>query len=124
MAYESALRNEWSEPTQGNKTARRLVSFRMAEDQYATLRRICALNGARSVSDFVRCTVLSGMEAGCTTSGSLLCDLATLTVRLKEIDAQLRTTRALIARILGSEAGEGEEAPEMADLERQRGKER
>ena len=112
MATESVLnRTDWTRPLQGRKNARRLVSFRIAEDQYATLTKVSALTGARSISDFARYTVLNGMESAPTATGSLQCDLTTLAIRLREIDAQLKATRSLIARILGAESVDAEEKP-------------
>ncbi len=65
--------------------------------------------GARSVSDFARQALLSRVESG---DASLEGDLATIARRLKEVETALEITRALIARVLGSEparAGSREE---------------
>ena len=43
------------------KSRRRLISFRLSEEEYEALQRLCAAQGARSLSDFVRssvCTLL------------------------------------------------------------------
>ena len=36
---------------------RRLISFRLSEQEYEGLQRLCAAQGARSLSDFVRSSV-------------------------------------------------------------------
>lgn len=56
--------------------------------------------GARSVSDFARQALLSRVESG---DASLEGDLVTIARRLKEVETALEITRALIARVLGSE---------------------
>jgi hypothetical protein len=56
--------------------------------------------GARSVSDFARQALLSRVENG---DASLEGDLVTIARRLKEVETALEITRALIARVLGSE---------------------
>ena len=42
----------------------RLVNFRLSEDEFERLKASCALQGARSVSDFARSAVLDRMETG------------------------------------------------------------
>lgn len=56
--------------------------------------------GARSVSDFARQALLSRVKSG---EASLEGDLVTIARRLKEVETALEITRALIARVLGSE---------------------
>jgi hypothetical protein len=80
-----------------------LVSFRLAPDEYLSVRQACVTIGARSVSDFARQALLNRVDCG---EASLEGDLATITRRLKEVEAALETTRALIARVLGSETAQ------------------
>jgi hypothetical protein len=40
----------------------RLVNFRLSEDEFEKLRAICALQGARSLSDFARAAVLRSVN--------------------------------------------------------------
>jgi hypothetical protein len=42
---------------------RRLISFRLSEDEYAGLKRLCDEHGARSLSDFVRANVCIMLNA-------------------------------------------------------------
>jgi hypothetical protein len=41
----------------GVQQRKRLISFRLSEDEYAGLKRLCDEHGARSLSDFVRANV-------------------------------------------------------------------
>lgn len=63
------------------------------------------------MSDFARQALLSRVESG---DASLEGDLVTIARRLKEVETALDITRALIARVLGSEparaGGRDEEA--------------
>jgi hypothetical protein len=77
-----------------------LVSFRLAPDEYSSVTQACMSIGARSVSDFARQALLSRVENG---DASLEGDLVTIARRLKEVETALEITRALIARVLGSE---------------------
>jgi hypothetical protein len=42
---------------------RRLISFRLSEDEYAGLKRLCVEHGARSLSEFVRANVCVMLSA-------------------------------------------------------------
>ena len=42
---------------------RRLISFRLSEQEYEGLQRLCAAQGARSLSDFVRSGVCTMLQA-------------------------------------------------------------
>ncbi|HEY6987411.1 MAG TPA: hypothetical protein VH369_03455 [Bryobacteraceae bacterium] len=77
-----------------------LVSFRLAPDEYSSVTQACMSIGARSVSDFARQALLSRVQSG---EASLEGDLVTIARRLKEVETALEITRALIARVLGSE---------------------
>jgi hypothetical protein len=68
--------------------------------------------GARSVSDFARQALLSRVESG---EASLEGDLVTIARRLKEVETALEITRALIARVLGSEPAQ--ELPKKTGLD-------
>ena len=41
------------------KPRNRLVNFRVSEDEFQSLREACETGGARSISDFARCAVLT-----------------------------------------------------------------
>lgn len=82
------------------KNRNRLVSFRLAPDEYSSVQQACVTIGARSISDFARQTLLSCVECG---DASLEGDLVTIARRLKEVETALEVARALIARVLGSE---------------------
>lgn len=42
----------------------RLVNFRLSEDEFEKLRASCSVQGARSISDFARSSVLDRIERG------------------------------------------------------------
>ena len=44
-------------PSAYPNSRRRLISFRLSEQEYEGLQRLCAAQGARSLSDFVRSSV-------------------------------------------------------------------
>jgi hypothetical protein len=44
-------------PSAYQNSRRRLISFRLSEQEYEGLQRLCAAQGARSLSDFVRSSV-------------------------------------------------------------------
>ena len=93
----------------------RLVTFRLDPEEYAALRRVCISTGARSMSEFAREAVLMNVDAGTGAKATLGGDLVTLTSRLQELARQLKSTDALIEKVLGtgvrseerSEAGGG-----------------
>lgn len=46
------------------KPRNRLVNFRLSEEEFEKLRASCALNGARSLSDFARAAVMRSVATG------------------------------------------------------------
>jgi hypothetical protein len=84
------------------KSRNRLVSFRLAPEEYEALKQVCIAAGARSISDFARESVLHGIETRRGGRALLGDDLATLSFRLEELDVALKNLSGLIARVLGS----------------------
>lgn len=82
------------------KTRDRLVSFRLAPDEFSCVVEACVDVGARSLSDFARQALLHHVEYG---ERSLEGDLVKIAQKLKEVDEALELTRTLIARALGKE---------------------
>jgi len=109
MAQCCGRRQNWkaksfSETVALLKNRNRLVSFRLAPDEFTSVVEACVSMGARSVSDFARQALLSRVQCG---DVSLEGDLVTIARRLKEVESALETARALIARALGGEAVQG-----------------
>ena len=77
------------------KPRTRLVNFRVSEDEFQSLREACETGGARSISDFARCAVLT-TPAKPENDEVLRLRLALIEEKMGEVDAKL----LLIARML------------------------
>lgn len=84
------------------KSRSRLVTFRLSNEEYESLKNTCVAEGARSISDFARAAVLHRVETHGSKRVSLGDDLATLSARLEELDGALRDLSGRIARVLGN----------------------
>ena len=80
---------------------KRLVTFRLTEAEYETLRVTSAAGGSRSVSDFARTAVLSKMLTQRDSKVSLGENLAMLGLQLEELDGALQALSKRIARVIG-----------------------
>jgi len=78
------------------KPRTRLVNFRVSEDEFQSLREACETGGARSISDFARCAVLTTPGAKPENDEVLRLRLALIEEKMGEVDAKL----LLIARML------------------------
>lgn len=78
------------------KPRTRLVNFRVSEDEFQSLREACETGGARSISDFARCAVLTSNGERPGTDDLLRLRLALIEEKMGEVDAKL----LLIARML------------------------
>ncbi len=78
------------------KPRNRLVNFRVSEDEFNSLREACESGGARSISDFARCAVLSPASNRPEAEEILRLRLALIEEKMGEVDAKL----LLIARML------------------------
>jgi hypothetical protein len=78
-----------------------LVTFRLSADEYAEVTRYCTAEGARSVSDFVRETILHRTSASRGRKGLLEADLITLTTELQHLDFKLKDLSDWISAITG-----------------------
>jgi hypothetical protein len=90
-------------------TRRRLVTFRLTSSEYDQLKAATTSQGARSVSEYARDAVLYKIDANTRTAVSLGEDLATLGMRLSELDNALRGLSGHIGRVLGSRPKEQQE---------------
>jgi hypothetical protein len=80
---------------------KRLVTFRLTEAEYESLRVTCTSGGSRSVSEFARSAVLSKMMAQRDSRISLGENLAMLGLQLEELDGALQALSKRIARVIG-----------------------
>lgn len=78
------------------KPRNRLVNFRVSEDEFQSLREACETGGARSISDFARCAVLTNQSVKPESDEILRLRLALIEEKMGEVDAKL----LLIARML------------------------
>jgi hypothetical protein len=83
-------------------TVGKLVSLRLSSEEYDVLKQICPAAGFRSVSGFCREAVLRGIEMRRGARAFLGDDLATVSLRLEELDSALKSLSGVIARVLGS----------------------
>ena len=80
------------------KPRKRLVNFRLSDEEYGNLRMACALEGARSISDFARGSVLRSVVSEVSPDGPIQTRLSNLDRRVGEIESNLRyLTRVLEA---------------------------
>jgi hypothetical protein len=82
------------------KYRKRLVSFRLAQEEYSAVTEACLSVGSRSVSDFARQAVLNRVKVG---DASLDGDLITVANRLREVESALKAACTLIGQLLGTE---------------------
>ena len=82
-----------------DRSRNKLVTFRLSPEEYEAVRRYCASSGERSLSDFVRVTVLNRIA---TPQRSFVSgDLVTLASALGSLDVELKNLRGRISAVLG-----------------------
>ena len=73
----------------------RVISFRVPEKEYESLRKISDQRGAHSISDYARWIVRQGLEAeGVTGYASLPDQVRSLTLRVDELTQELSRLRS------------------------------
>jgi hypothetical protein len=92
------------------KPRRRLVNFRLTQEEYDRLAAVCARKGVPSISDFARSAILRTVEIECTPEGACHSHIARLDQRVAQLEASLRgLTRA--ADSLGRAARQRSQSP-------------
>jgi hypothetical protein len=79
------------------KRRSRMISFRLSEDEYASLRSLCETEGARSVSDMARDAVHRLIVKDSRTDVALT--LRELQGRMDNLDLQLQTLSMAAGRV-------------------------
>lgn len=79
----------------------RLVTCRLSVEDYKALNECCETARVRSLSEFIRQTVLEKIELLKVPGRSIHTDLNTLTVRLQQLEQLLGDVSHRIATILG-----------------------
>ena len=78
-----------------------LITVRLSSDEHEKLKGLCAKEGARSISDFVREIILQRISVLRGNTGLLTRDLLTLTVNLQELNTNLNDLSDRILGLLG-----------------------
>lgn len=86
-----------------NKDRNRLLTFRLADSEYELVRAVCNQQGSGSIAGFARQAVLYEVKRQGVGNLGFTDDLATLTLRLQELDAALKDIGVRIGRLLGNE---------------------
>jgi hypothetical protein len=90
----------------------RLVTCRLSVEDHQALSECCATARVRSVSEFIRQTVLEKIELLKLPGRSIHTDLSRLTVRLQQLEHLLGDVNHLISMILGERTTQvAEECP-------------
>lgn len=93
----------------------RLVNFRLSEDEFDRLKASCALQGARSVSDFARSAVLDRMDTSSPGSHTSTPRQFQMDNRLAELESQMGQLLNLMNATGMSHAPMEVKVPVMAD---------
>ncbi len=89
------------------KTRTRIVTIRLAMDEYDRLKEACIEEGARSVSDFSRAAIMRRVSGRLTLPGSE--DVTNLGSRLSEVDAELQRLTLQVNRLMRRQRLDGTE---------------
>lgn len=85
-------------------TRKRLVTFRLTDDEYEALKQLCISKGIRSISELTRDAVLQQLSAGRHSRTFVSEDLMTLMTALEDIDDALKDLSRRISNVLGPRA--------------------
>ena len=83
------------------------MTFRLSQDEYDSLTKACAAQGARSISEFARLAVLRRVQTLGPQTVSFADDLTTVSSQLQELHGALNELNRTIARVLGKGRGAG-----------------
>jgi hypothetical protein len=72
------------------KPRRRLVNFRLTQEEYERLAAVCAQKGVPSLSDFARSAILRTVECESSPQGAVHSRIAYLDQRVAQLEAGLR----------------------------------
>ena len=88
------------------KRRRRVVTFRVSDEEYEALRQSCLESGFHSISDFARSAVVDRVSLAGAPQGLLAGNLSTLTRQLAGLDKALGDVREHIQQVLGGVTSE------------------
>jgi hypothetical protein len=103
--------------TREAKSRPRHVVFRISEQEHNYLTQVCEEMGFRSLSEFVRQAAFHYASTRRPGRTLLADDLATLTLRLEDLDTHLADLRKIVGQVLGSSTkqGSGDPQPDSAE---------
>ena len=78
-----------------------LLTVRLSAEEYESLKRASAVEGARSFSEFARNAILRRVSDHSSSTGSLTNDLTALEEQLEQIDGVIKDLSTRIERVLG-----------------------
>jgi Arc/MetJ-type ribon-helix-helix transcriptional regulator len=99
----------------------RLISFRLSEEEYQEMKRLCADEGSRSLSDFVRSAFHNLINENGHLETVLELKLRKLDQRLGDIQREFKELSALVEKAASRKAVEGDEEPEKTHAAGQSG---
>jgi hypothetical protein len=92
-----------------------LLTFRLSDKEYELAKTVSIHQGSKSIAEFVRRAVMYQVRREGEGNVSFADDLATLTVRLQELELALKDAGMRIGRLLGTERrNEREDTPHRA----------
>lgn len=100
----------------GLKPRRRLVNFRLTEDEYRELATVCVQKGAPSISDFARSAILRSMELQIHPEGPLQSQLCSLNQRVGELESGFRDLTQSLDRLTRRLSRRSQQAPEPVSM--------
>jgi hypothetical protein len=86
-----------------------LLTLRLTDREYELVKTVSVQQGSRSVAEFLRRAALYQVTRAGEGNVSFADDLATLTVRLQELEESLKDTSSRISRLLGTERNSQED---------------
>lgn len=100
----------------GLKPRRRLVNFRLTEDEYRSLATVCLQKGAPSISDFARSAILRSMELQIHPEGPLQSQLSNLNQRVAQLETSFRDLTQLLDRLARRPSRRPHQAPDPVSI--------
>jgi hypothetical protein len=86
----------------------RIISFRLAEDEYEQLRKLTATDGARSLSDYARAAVCHSLQTNRPVHGEYQFGLAALSGSVEALRRDVRQMIFMIRETVEPHNGAGE----------------
>jgi len=79
------------------KPRTRIVTFRLAEEEFERIKNLCVAEGARSMSDYARTSLCNSISARAASDTGLDARVGTLDQKVQELDRAVKELTQLIA---------------------------